>query len=860
MNAERWQQVKTIFHRAVERDPATRAQFLRESCGSDEELRREVESLLDSEENPGSLLETAVMGPGAMAAAAPAPRDDGMIGRTIGNYVITGELARGGMGIVYRARHVTLPREAVVKCIRPLGFSEESQKELRARFRREAHIQCQLDHPHIVRVYEFFDLAEEYFLVMEYVPGSSVRSMLDECGRLPPERAAALAVQALEGLAHAHGLHYVDESGNSGVGIIHRDIKPGNLLVDEQGNLKLADFGIAKVRGEGQLTKTGFNPGTVEYMSPEQIRGLPVDARSDLYSLGATLYQMLAGRVPYPGTDSDSGYDLLKAHVETDPPPIQTLNPEIPAWLADIVTRSLNRDPDQRWQTADEFREALLAHQEPIVRSPQRVMRRWAMAAGVAALTLAAVLASAFWLGRGAKSPQPAQITPSIAVLPFTDLSEEKNLAYFGDGMAEELMTDLAQTPGLRVTGRTSAFRFRDKAEDPRAIAKKLHVTALLEGSVRKQGSQTRITVQLIDAANGFYLWTQAYQRDMGDIFAVQDEIARAVTGALKVTLLGEKTAPSRKPPNAEAYNAYLQGRYFLQRAGKANLEKAIFYFERATNLDAAYAPAWVGLGESHGWQANGGYVSVEEGNQKAREEVERALGLDGNLAEAHVAMGQIQMFHDWDWAGAEASYQRALALEPGKASAIALCGYLDRITGRLDDAIALGRRVMQIDPLRPDGYHNAGISLYYAGRYEEATAAFQKALELAPEKEFTHNMLAEVYLAQSHPNEALAEAEKEKDAGLRLCGLALANYALGRKEGSDRNLAELKAKFASEYQAAIAEVHAFRGETDEAFEWLERAYTQRDSGIIEMKVDTLLKNLRSDPRYAALLKKMRLN
>ncbi len=295
-----------------------------------------------------------------------------MLGRIIGNYLITGELARGGMGIVYRGRHRTLPRDVVVKCIRPTAFSEDARNELRARFRQEAYIQSQLDHPRIVRVYEFFGDAEEYFLVMEYVPGRSIRAMLDRDGVAPPDQACALAVQALDGLAYAHGFEYVDEAGNTGVGIIHRDIKPANLLVDERGNLKLADFGIAKVLGQSPATKTGFSPGTVDYMSPEQIRNQSVDARSDLYSLGVTLYEMLTGRVPFL-TDTGSDYDTLKAHIETDPPPIRTLNPRIPPSLADVVTRSLNRDPGRRWQTAADFSAALLScqHGRPVSTASQ---------------------------------------------------------------------------------------------------------------------------------------------------------------------------------------------------------------------------------------------------------------------------------------------------------------------------------------------------------------------------------------------------------------------------------------------------------------------------------------------------------
>jgi serine/threonine-protein kinase len=874
MNAERWQQVKAIFHRAVEFDPEARAEFLRESCGDDQELQREVEALLASDQEPGSLLEYPVVGAGAMAAAAPVrgvePGDGPMIGRVIGNYVITGKLARGGMGIVYRARHVTLPRDAVVKCIRLLAFSEAARTELRVRFRREAHIQCQLDHPHIVRVYEFFADAEEYFLVMEYVHGSSLRSVLDKQRVLPAERVIALALQALDGLAHAHGLHYVDELGGAGVGIIHRDIKPANLLVDEQGNLKLTDFGIVKVLGEGQLTKTGFSPGTMDYMSPEQIRKLPLDARSDLYSLGVTLYEMLTGRVPFPRSETDSDYEILKAHIEMDPAPIATLNPEIPSCLGDVVDRSLKRDVDQRWQTAAEFRDALISAQQarPVTVAAATLQAgtkkrsapwRRELTAGLAGLLVAAAFAGrAVWLPRSGKIVAPARAEATIAVLPFTDLSPEQNQEYFSEGMAEELLNALAKIPGLRVVARTSSFQFVGKAGNSRAIGQKLNVANLLEGSVDKQGNRARIRVQLIKAKDGFQIWSDTYNRDLTDVFAVQEDIARAVTDALKITLLGEKTELSAKTSNADAYNAYLLGLYFLRSNNAENFGKAVNYFQQAVKLDPGYAKAWVGLAESRSGQAGASDNSKPESYLKAKEAATRALALDPGLGEAHAAMAWIQQFGDWDWNGADASYKRALALDPRNAIVISHAGVLARILGHFDEAVTLGRRALEIDPLHAGTHHNLGISLYYAGRYEEAIVAFHRALELVPEMALPHGFIGRVYLAQSRPREALAEAESEKYLAFRLFGLALAYHKLGRKQESDTNLAELIAKFQSP-NYLMAEVYAFRGETDRAFESLDKAYASHNIALAELKGDPLLNSLAHDPRYTAVLKKLRL-
>ena len=485
-----------------------------------------------------------------------------------------------------------------------------------------------------------------------------------------------------------------------------------------------------------------------------------------------------------------------------------------------------------------------------------RGRRKILVAMGVLMAVLA--VAAAFWLRRAGRGSTGG--TASIAVLPFVDMSSEKNQEYFSDGLAEELLNDLAKIPGLRVAARTSSFQFKGKNEDLRTVGEKLNVGAILEGSVRKQGSRVRITAQLIKVGDGFHLWSETYDREMNDIFAVQEDIGRSVAGSLKVALLGRKTAmPSAQGTNAEAYNAYLQGEYFLKRHGKENLENALGYYEQTIKLDPGYAPAWVGLAAARSDQADRGYLPVEEGYRKAREATERALALDANLAAAHAAMGGIKMSYDWDWAGADASYQRALALEPGNAKFVRNAGMLAKTLGRLDEALAQDRRAVELDPLSVPAHNTLGLAAYYAGRREEAAAALKKAMELNREFPGSHNSLGQVYLAQAHPQEALAEMEREPEPALRLQGQALAYHALGRRKESDAALAELIAKYQADAAFQIAEVYAFRGEADRAFEWLERAYAQRDSGLAEMKGDPLLKSLERDPRYAAFLKKMRL-
>jgi tetratricopeptide (TPR) repeat protein len=410
------------------------------------------------------------------------------------------------------------------------------------------------------------------------------------------------------------------------------------------------------------------------------------------------------------------------------------------------------------------------------------------------------------------------------------------------------------------VAGRTSAFQFKGKNEDLRVIGQKLNVATVLEGSVRKEGNRVRITAQLIKVDDGFHLWSESYDRELNDIFAVQEEIARAVAGSLKVALLGEKTAtPSSRGTNTEAYNAYLQGRYFLERRSQENMDRALGSFEQAVKLDPGYAPAWVGLATAYNRQAYFGYAPFAEAFRKGRAAAEQALRLDRNLAGASAELGLVQMAHDWDWSGADASFKRALALEPGNVTIILRAADLQVALGHLEESLALNRRSVELDPLSAEAQYVLGVAALYAGRLEEAGAAFTKALELNPAYPSTRVFLGRLYLAQSRPEEALAEINRESEPLWRLYGQALAYHTLGRKKEADAALAELTVKYEANSPFQIACVYAFRGDADRAFEWLERSYTRGDTGLVWLKADPHLKILERDARWIPFLKKMRL-
>lgn len=447
----------------------------------------------------------------------------------------------------------------------------------------------------------------------------------------------------------------------------------------------------------------------------------------------------------------------------------------------------------------------------------------------------------------------------SIAVLPFLDMSQAKDQEYLSDGLAEELLNVLAQIPELRVAARTSAFAFKTKSDDIPTIAKKLHVANVLEGSVRKSGTRVRITAQLIRAENGYHLWSETYDRDLGDIFKLQDEIAGSVVQALKVALLGNVLPTRPTPTNLEAYNLYLQGRYYAELHSKESLEKALDYLNRALKLDPHYEPTWTTLALAYSDVAARGFLSTDEALSKARAAAAEALKLDPHSARAHVALGLIHMNFDWDWAAADQEFKRALEYDPGSATVLTAGGSLELIYGHTERAAALFKQAVARDALHASSYANLGIAYYADGRLPEAEAAFRKAIELRPAQSYSHNGLGLVLLSRGDREGALAEMNKESNDGWRLEGLAIVQHALGHRTESDKALAQLLSAHQKDSPYLIATVYAYRGETAPAFEWLNRAYEERDQTLTAIKVDPLLKSVVSDPRYGALLNNLKL-
>ena len=480
----------------------------------------------------------------------------------------------------------------------------------------------------------------------------------------------------------------------------------------------------------------------------------------------------------------------------------------------------------------------------------------------VLAVVVVAAAAGHLWFARSRSTPSSLN-TSSIAVLPFVDMSPAKDQEYFSDGLAEELIHDLAKVPRLKVVGRSSTFQFKGKNEDLREIGRKLGVANVLEGSVRREGNHVRITAELIKADDGFQLWSQTYDRQTQDILAVEDEIALATTEALQVKLLGGNgrlVASNLRSANPEAYQAYLEGQYFIARGrNKGDLERALSYADEAIKLDASYAPAWAQRSLVLEAMASFSLIENVEGFRRARESAEKAITLDPNLATGYLAMGLVQADHDWDWEAADNSLRRAELLEPGSGEVLANQAYLAGSLGHHDEAIELLREAIALDPLSAEFHLVFGYQLYFMGRYEEGLAALQRAEELNPQISALHLTRGKILFSEGHGLEALSEMEKETGEWEKLSGEALACYAIGRREESDHALKKLITTHQNDAAYQIAEAYAYRGEIDKAFEWLDRAYRQRDPGMLELKTSPLMSTLRHDPRYTELLKKMRL-
>jgi serine/threonine protein kinase/TolB-like protein/Tfp pilus assembly protein PilF len=820
---------------------------------------------------------------GAVLDEAPTGTAGLQPGARVGPYQLVRWLATGGMARVWLAQRAdgAFKREVALK----LPMLSGLRPDLAQRFAHERDILASLEHVNIARFYDAGVSPDGLpYLAMEYVPGKPLTAWCD-AHRLGLRERIKLFLQVLDAVRYAHARQ-----------VIHRDLKPSNILVTESGQVRLLDFGVAKLLAEPdehtQLTQVYGAALTPDYAPPELVRG-EAEAVSDIYSLGVVLYQLLTGGRPYRIKAGGSAAELERAiaTVRIERPSThlapeagsaqgttqQRLARRLRGDLDAIVLKALSRDPEQRYAGASALADDLQRHlsDEPVAARPARLpyragkflLRHRAGAATAVGASFVVLVAVGLVLSRPPTGVPPgvsattARVSEkSIAVLPFVDMSEKKDQEYFADGIAEEILGLLTNVSELHVVARTSAFSFKGKSDDIPTIARKLLVANVLEGSVRKSGGRLRITAELVRADNGYHLWSQTYDRNLGDIFKVQDEIAGAVVKALKLSLLAEAMPKARGTENFEAYTLYLQSlSLFLRAATQADWEKMVDYLRQALKLDPTFAPAWAWLSSFRSAQALFGWVPARQGYEEARRAARQALALDPKLPEAHSAMAIVHIFYDWDWPGAQAQVQQAVELNPGNADASYWAGFLARILGHDEDALRFLQRAVANDPLNAFSYVSLGFVRYWTGRLSEAKIAIRKGLDLNPGHPYGHWLAGQVMVASGDPTAALAEFERDNDARQREEGRAIAYYALGRKVDADLALADVENRYAGSDAYGIAEIHAFRGEIDQAFAWLDRAYRQRDFRCVWAKGDPLLKSVKPDPRYKAFLRKMNL-
>jgi serine/threonine-protein kinase len=738
-----------------------------------------------------------------------------------GHYTIERELGHGGMATVYLAEDVKHRRPVALKVLHPqlaAGLGTE-------RFLGEIQIAARLTHPHILPLHDSGEANGLPYYVMPYVEGESLRGRLVREPQLPIEEALRITREVADALEYAHHRN-----------IVHRDIKPENILF-QTGHAVVSDFGIARainVAGKGRMTGTGIAVGTPGYMSPEQAGGVDeLDGRSDVYSLGCVLFEMLAGGPPFTGWSAQA---ILARQVLEPVPRLRTFRGTVPEWLEQAVTRALANAPVDRFDGAAEFVGAL------------------STPGPVTIVDLAPM--------RGQLAPAPEH---SIAVLPFLNLSADPENGYFCDGMAEEILNALSAIPSLRVASRTSSFTFKGATEDIRAIGERLRVRTVLEGSVRRADTKLRVTAQLINAADGFHVWSHTYDREMKDVFAVQDEIARAIVNALKVNLERESGAVLVEPhtDNLEAYALYMKARYLWRRKSVGALQKGIEYFEQAIALDPCYSLAYAGLADSYVTLGYWNYLPPQQVFPRARAAAESALGIDDRLAEAHTSRACVSLLYDWDWPRAEQEFLRAIQLKDSYSTAHFWYACYLWSMGRVAESVDQASRAQALAQLSPVVNANLGWALYFERRYDEAITQCRNALDLDTHALMTYTVLGQVYAAASRYDDAIRALENAVSfsGGASFTSAAL-GYACGKggkRDEARKILHDLRDRATAGYVSpfCVALVHIGLGDRDQALECLDRAYEERSHWLVYAKWWPLLDDLRSDARFGALLDKV---
>src|SRR6266498_3463916 len=823
-------------------------------------------------------------------------------GTTLGRYEIRSQIGAGGMGEVFLARDTQLDRTVALKILPENVAADQTRLQ---RFVQEAKSASALNHPNILTLYEIGQATGTHFIATEFVDGETLRHHLTN-GRMSLNEILDICVQVTSALAAAHG-----------AGIIQRDVKPENIMIRRDGIVKVLDFGLAKLAAHDPTainpeaptraiikTDPGTVVGTALYMSPEQARGIAVDARTDIFSTGVVLYEMVAGCVPFSGSTSSEVMASILS--EKEPQPLARYSREVPNELERVASKALRKNRDERYQTIKDLlldlkslkqelefaaklerstslesrdRDGIKATaadaSDPVAQTAESRMtsstqdavspvkrRQRSMWLALTALVAVAGATAYFGYSRYAARGSSSTIR-SIAVLPFANMDGNPDAEYLSDGISESLINSLSKLPGVKVIARSSSFRYKGKEVDPQEVAQALGVEAILTGRVVQRGDNLLISAELVNASDKTQVWGDQYNRKLADILTVQEEIAKRISETLRLRLSGEQQQrlTKRYSDNVEAYQEYLKGRFYSATSTENGLKKSIEYFNQAIEKDPNYALAWAGLANGY-WEDSDIHIAPHDAMPKAKQAALKALAIDDTLAEAHGALAIELTAYDWDWPNAEKEFRRAIELNPDYPTAHAQYGWYLSLMGRSEEAIAEVKHATQLDPLSTNSNGILGMAYGWARRNDEAVAQLQKTLELDPEDWLARAYLGWVHIGQGKFPEAIDSLQRARqidDNQYVLGALGEAYARSGNRSEALKAIEELKERSKQRYVSphCVAMVYVGLGEKDLAFEWLEKAYEARSEHLGWLKVDARMDPLRSDPRFAELMRRI---
>ena len=812
-------------------------------------------------------------------------------GTRLGRYEVRTQIGAGGMGEVYLAQDMNLGRRVALKLL-PSEFTNDENRV--RRFQQEARAASALNHPNILTIHEIGSENSTYFIATEYIEGRTLRAHMSG-GQMNTSEVLDVATQVASALSAAHAAR-----------VVHRDIKPENVMLRSDRIVKVLDFGLAKLTERETPdteaptlvnTDAGVVMGTARYMSPEQVRGLAVDARTDVWSLGVVIHEMLTGHVPFAG---ETASDVIAAVLEREPQPLESRGEEIPLELKRIVSKALRKDCEERYQTIRDMlvdlkslkqeleleaklKRSTQSQSHAVQATPTSIeqtttvkhetaaptssaeyvvgeIKRHKLGLGIVLVILFAVTVFAYFVyfGRGGK-----EAITSIAVLPFVNASNNPDAEYLSDGISESLINTLSQVPNLRVVPRSTVFRYKGRDIDPQTVGRELGVRAVLTGKLVQRGDTLSIQTELVDVTEGSQLWGEQYNRKLADLLAVQEDISREISNKLRIRLSGEerKQLTKRYTDNTEAYQFYLKGRYYWNKRTAEDLKKGVDYFRKAIDLDPNYALAYTGLADSYNVLPIWTPIETKDAYPKAKSAALKALEIDETLAEAHTSLAYALYRYDWDWPAAEREFKRAIELKPNYAIAHQWYSFYLSAMGRVEEAIAEIKRAQDLEPLSLFINSDVGWALYRARQYDQAIAQLRKTIEIDPTFGYSHYNLGLVYEKKGMYDAAIDEMRKAVDLSngpqIILGSLGHSYAVAGKRAEALDVLDQLQEKAKREHVSAyfVALIYAGLGDKDQAFFWFDKACKDREWFMPRLKDDIRLDGIRSDPRFAELLR-----